>query len=100
MVISFAPRGFFSGYSVFLLSSKTTFPNSNSTRNQVDEEPFCECATSESLSILFYFILNVLSDVRFRRIDVQCKDTAKDSYENNLYIELFVGKKQKLSLIN
>ena len=30
---------------------KPTFPNSNSTRNQVDEEPLCGCATSKSLFI-------------------------------------------------
>ena len=34
---------------------KPTLPNSNSTRNQVDEEPLCGCATSKSLSI--YLIL-------------------------------------------
>ena len=32
-------------------------PNSNSTRNQVDEEPLCGCATSKLLfNYLFYFI--------------------------------------------
>ena len=31
-------------------------PNSNSTRNQVDEEPLCGCATSKLLLII-YFIL-------------------------------------------
>ena len=32
-------------------------PNSNSTRNQVDEEPLCVCATSKSLfNYLFYFM--------------------------------------------
>ena len=47
---------FFSGYSGFPLSSKTDISNSNSTRNQVDEEPLCGCATSKSLCIiLFYF---------------------------------------------
>ena len=44
-------KRFFSGYSGFPLSPKTNFPNSNSTRNQVDEEPLCGCATSKSLSI-------------------------------------------------
>ena len=34
---------FFYGYSGFPLSSKPTFPNSHSTRNQVDEEPLCGC---------------------------------------------------------
>ena len=32
------------------------FPNSNSTRNQVDEEPLCECATSKSLVILIIYL--------------------------------------------
>ena len=49
---------------------------------------------------LFYFILKVLSHGRFRRIDIRCKDTAKDSYENNLYIELFVGKNENCPLKN
>ena len=40
---------FFSGYSGFPLSSKTNIPNSNSTSNQVDEEPLCGCATCKSL---------------------------------------------------
>ena len=48
---------FFSGYSSFPLSPKTTFPNFNSTRNQVGEEPLCGCATSKSLFILFYLYM-------------------------------------------
>ena len=44
LVLSFAPRGFSPGSPVFLKTSP--FPNSNSTRNQVDEEPLGECATS------------------------------------------------------
>ena len=37
---------------------KPTFSNSNSTRNQVDLEPLCRCATCKSLFIyLFIFIL-------------------------------------------
>ena len=35
-----------SGTSVFPSPQKPTFPNSNSTRNQVDKEPLCRCATS------------------------------------------------------
>ena len=41
----------FSGFSGFPLSSKP-----NSFRNQVDEEPLCGCATSESLFIYLLFI--------------------------------------------
>ena len=55
LVLSLAPRGFSPGSLVFPSPQKPTFPNSNSTRNQVDEEPLCECATCESL--LIYFIL-------------------------------------------
>ena len=47
---------FFSGYSGFPVSSKTNIPNSNSTRNQVDEEPLCGCVTCKFLFI-YLFIL-------------------------------------------
>ena len=55
LVLSLAPRGFSPGAPVFSSPQKPTFPNSNSTRNQVDEEPLCGCATCNSLFI--YFIL-------------------------------------------
>ena len=35
-----------SGTPVFPSPQKPTIPNSNSTTNQVDEEPLCACATS------------------------------------------------------
>ena len=54
LVLSLAPRGFSPGTPVFPSPRKPTFPNSNSTRNQVDEEPLFGCATCKSL---FYFIL-------------------------------------------
>ena len=53
LVLSLAPRGFSPGTPVFPSPQKPTFPNSNSTRNQVDEEPLCGCATCKSLFILF-----------------------------------------------
>ena len=57
LVLSLAPRGFSPGTPVFLSPQKPTFPNSNSTRHQVDEEPLCGCATCKSLFIYFiYFI--------------------------------------------
>ena len=52
LVLSLAPRGFSPGNLVFPSPQKLTFPDSNSTRNQVDEEPLCGCATSKSLFIL------------------------------------------------
>ena len=51
LVLSLSPRGFSPGTPVFPSPQKATFPNSNSTRNQVDEEPLCGCATSKSLFI-------------------------------------------------
>ena len=65
LVLSLAPRGFSLGTLVFPSPQKPTFPNSNSTRNQVDEEPLCGCATSKSLFIYFYyFIFWGLHDLR------------------------------------
>ena len=45
---------FFSGYSGFPSPQKPTFPNFNSTQNQVDKEPLCGCATSTSLFIYLF----------------------------------------------
>ena len=57
LVLSFALRGFSPGTPVFPSPQKPTFPNSNSTRNQVDEEPFCVCTTSKSLFNSFIFFM-------------------------------------------
>ena len=45
---------FFSGTPVLPSPQKPTFPNSNSTRNQVDEEPLCGWATYKSLFIYLF----------------------------------------------
>ena len=43
------------------LLKNQTFPNFNSTRNQVDEEPLCGCATCKSLFIyLFIYSIFIL----------------------------------------
>ena len=47
---------FFSRHSGFSLSSKPTFPNSNSTGNQADEEPLSGCAAYKLLFIVYYFM--------------------------------------------
>ena len=57
LVFSFAPIGFSPGIPVFPSPQKSPFPNSNSTRNQVDEEPLCGCATSKSLFIYLFIYL-------------------------------------------
>ena len=54
LVLSLAMRGFFPGTSVFPSPQKPTFPNYNSTRNQVYEEPLCGCATFKSLLISLF----------------------------------------------
>ena len=56
LVLSLAQRGFSPGTPVFPSPQKPTFPNSNSTRNQVDEEPLCGCVTCKFLFI-YLFIL-------------------------------------------
>ena len=53
LVLSLAQRDFSPGTPVFPIPQKPTFPNCNSIRNQVDEEPLCGCATCKSLLLLF-----------------------------------------------
>ena len=59
LVLCPAPRGFSPGTPVFPSPQKPTLPNSILTRNQVDEEPFCGCATSKSLFIYLFVISGV-----------------------------------------
>ena len=42
LALSFGPRGFSPGTTVFPFPQKPTFPNSNSTGNQVDEDYFVD----------------------------------------------------------
>ena len=73
LVLSLAPRGFSPGAPVFPSPQKPTFPTSNSTRNQVDEEPLCGCATCKSLFIYLFILLsrtfNVLTCLKFTRVN-------------------------------
>ena len=62
VVLSLAPRGFSPGTLVFLSLQKLTFPNSNSTKNQVDEELLCGCASSKSLLLLLLLLLLKLTN--------------------------------------
>ena len=56
LVLSLSMRGFSPGTPVFPTPQKPIFPNSDSTKNQVEEEPLCGCATSKSLFYLFSII--------------------------------------------
>ena len=61
LVLSLALSGFSLGTPVLPSPQKPTFANSNSTRNQVSEEPLYGCTTCKSLFIyLFIFILFIL----------------------------------------
>ena len=51
LVLSFSSRGFSPGTPVFPSPQKPTFSNSNSTRNQVDEEPLRGFACPKSLFV-------------------------------------------------
>ena len=46
------------------LLKRPTLSNSNSTRNQIDEEPLCGCATSKSLFIYLFTADEVHQDER------------------------------------
>ena len=63
LVLSFSLRGF-SLDTPFSLWAKLTFPNSNLTRNQLDEEPLSECCYLYVV-IYYLFIINLLWDVSF-----------------------------------
>ena len=55
-VVGFSPLLWGVPQVLFPSPQKAIFPNSNSTRNQVDKEPLCGCATSKSLFTLYLFI--------------------------------------------
>ena len=73
LVLSLAPRGFSPGTLVFPFPRKPTLPNSNSTRNQVDEEPLCGCATSKSLFIHLFILQSRVP--RSDHLDLSLKTT-------------------------
>ena len=60
LVLSFANRGFSPGTPVFPSPQKPMFSNSNSTRNQVDEEPLRGCATSKSLTWISFWTVTTI----------------------------------------
>ena len=76
LVLSFVPRGFSRGTPVFLSPQKPTFPNSNSTRDKVDEEPLGGCATSKSLFIYYLFMLLLVTKERKKKTE---KKTNKEN---------------------
>ena len=64
LVLSLAPRGFSPGTPVFPSPQKPTFTNSNSTRNQVDEEPLWICYLQIVIYLLFIYKSVLLLGVR------------------------------------
>ena len=76
LVLTLAPRGFSLGTPVFPSPQKPTFPNTNSTRYQVEEEPLCGCATSKSLLFMYFAVktiwntkLNGVTSRKCRHVD-------------------------------
>ena len=55
LALSFSPRGFSPCTLVFPSPQKPTFPNSNSTRYQVDVGPVSGCASSKLLFIYLFY---------------------------------------------
>ena len=90
LVLSLAMRGFFSGTPVFPSPQKPTFPNYNSTRNQVYEEPLCGSATSKSL---FIYLLRSRSAV-FTKVDNSCITASE------LNIHLHIIRKPKSIIVS
>jgi len=61
LVLSFASIGFCAATPFFPSPQKPTFPNSNSTRNQVDKEPLGGYATlNRYLFVIYLFIIIIL----------------------------------------
>ena len=77
LVLFLAPRGFSPGTPVFPSPQKPAFPNSISTRDQVDEEPLCGCDTSKSLFISFVYLVNSY----WHRKNDLLTDSSKTDYE-------------------
>ena len=65
LVLPFAPGGFSLCTTVFPSPQKPTFPNSTSTRNQVEEEPLRGCATSKSLFNNIYLFIYKLAQGKY-----------------------------------
>ena len=63
LFLSFAPGGFSPGTSISPLLKNQHFQNSNSTRNQVEEEPLSGCATFKSLVIYLFIYLDNTGEV-------------------------------------
>ena len=56
LVHSLAPRGFSPGTPVLPSPQKPAFPNSNSTRNQVDEEPHVDVLPANRYLFIYLFL--------------------------------------------
>ena len=60
-ILSFALRGFSPGTLVFSSPQKLTFPNSNSTRNQVDEEHFVDVLPLNRYLFIYFIYLKYIN---------------------------------------
>jgi len=78
--LSFSP-----GTPFFTSPQIKAFPNSNSTRDQVNEEPLCGCAISKSLFIVH---LDYIEDWKLTEIYFKCFKSL--SFLNHLMAILFL----------
>ena len=90
------PRDFSPGTLGFPPPKRPTFPNSNATRNQVDEETLCGCATSKSLFI-YLFIFNIPSVCILNRNPYDFSDSDSDFDEEEDDKKTKKKKKKKVS---
>ena len=88
LVLSLALRGFSPGTLVFPSPQKSTF---HSTRNQVDEEPLCGCATLKSLFNLKIYLFTIATstiDSNIPRYKTLHQSTAKSRYLTHLFLKI------------
>ena len=100
LVLSLAPRGFFPGTPVFPSPQKPTFPNSNSTRNQVDEEPLSGCATSKSVFIYLFIYLFILLHLRLTSCGLLCRYCPKCKAHREATKQLSVWRLPEILIIH
>ena len=100
LVPSLVPRGFFPGTPVFPSPQKPAFPNSNSTRNQVDEEPLSGCATSKSVFIYLFIYLFILLHLRLTCCGLLCRYCPKCKAHREATKQLSVWRLPEILIIH
>ena len=95
LVLSVAPRDFSPSTPVFSSPQKPAFSNSNSTRNQLDEEPLSGYATSKSLLIFF-----ILLHLRLKCCGLLCRYCPKCKAHREATKQLSVWRLPEILIIH